>query len=49
LYTKQHGIEANLFLAPGEGDDGTAVDGAVGVAGGPASNVMADAMRLLRG
>ena len=21
LYTKQHGIEANLFLAPGEGDD----------------------------
>ena len=23
LYTKQHGIEANLFLAPGEGDDAT--------------------------
>jgi subfamily B ATP-binding cassette protein MsbA len=20
LYTKQHGLEANLFLAPGEGD-----------------------------
>ncbi|MSO21309.1 MAG: hypothetical protein EXQ56_12805, partial [Acidobacteria bacterium] len=20
LYTKQHGVEANLFLAPGEGD-----------------------------
>ena len=20
LYTRQHGIEANLFLAPGEGD-----------------------------
>jgi ABC-type multidrug transport system fused ATPase/permease subunit len=49
LYTKQHGIEANLFLAPGEGDDGSGVDGAVGVAGGPANNVMADAMRLLRG
>jgi len=21
LYTRQHGLEANLFLAPGEGDD----------------------------
>jgi hypothetical protein len=21
LYTRQHGIDANLFLAPGEGDD----------------------------
>jgi hypothetical protein len=20
MYTKQHGVEANLFLAPGEGD-----------------------------
>jgi subfamily B ATP-binding cassette protein MsbA len=51
LYTKQHGIEANLFLAPGEGDDGNAADGA-GKAGGPASgdrNVLAETMRLLRG
>src|SRR5579862_4122984 len=30
LYTKQHGIEANLFLAPGEGDDQPAANGAVG-------------------
>jgi len=22
LYTRQHGLEANLFLAPGEGDVG---------------------------
>jgi hypothetical protein len=21
MYTKQHGVETNLFLAPGEGDD----------------------------
>jgi subfamily B ATP-binding cassette protein MsbA len=21
MYTKQHGVESNLFLAPGEGDD----------------------------
>ena len=35
LYTKQHGIEANLFLAPGEGDDATAAEGAVRVAGAP--------------
>jgi subfamily B ATP-binding cassette protein MsbA len=49
LYTKQHGIEANLFLAPGEGDDGAAADGAVGVTGGSGGNVVADAMRMLRG
>ncbi|HTC36323.1 MAG TPA: ABC transporter ATP-binding protein [Bryobacteraceae bacterium] len=47
LYTKQHGIEANLFLAPGEGDDPTAADDAA--AGAPAGNVVADAMRMLRG
>jgi ABC-type multidrug transport system fused ATPase/permease subunit len=49
LYTKQHGIEANLFLAPGEGDDGTAADGAVRAAGAPAGNVITDAMRMFRG
>jgi subfamily B ATP-binding cassette protein MsbA len=49
LYTKQHGIEANLFLAPGEGDDRGAGEAAVGVAGAPGANVVADAMRMLRG
>ncbi|MGA2878862.1 MAG: ABC transporter ATP-binding protein [Bryobacteraceae bacterium] len=49
LYTKQHGIEANLFLAPGEGDDATAADGAVRAAGAPGGNVITDAMRMLRG
>jgi ABC-type multidrug transport system fused ATPase/permease subunit len=50
LYTKQHGIEANLFLAPGEGDESSvAADGGVRAAGAPGGNVVADAMRMLRG
>ncbi len=46
LYTKQHGIEANLFLAPGEGDKVVEA-----TAGGqrPASNALSEAVRLLRG
>jgi len=46
LYTRQHGVEENLFLAPGEGD-------AVAVSGngaeGKNGDVKADAMRVLRG
>ncbi len=50
LYTKQHGMEANLFLAPGEGDDSSVpADGAVRMAGAGGGNVVADAMRMLRG
>jgi subfamily B ATP-binding cassette protein MsbA len=49
LYTKQHGIEANLFLAPGEGDDQAAADAAARGPGAPGGNVIADAMRMLRG
>jgi subfamily B ATP-binding cassette protein MsbA len=49
LYTKQHGIEANLFLAPGEGDDQAAADAAGRGSGAPGGNVIADAMRMLRG
>ena len=49
LYTKQHAVETNLFLAPGEGDtkdEGKVVTTAqVAAAGGGA----ADAIRLLRG
>jgi len=46
LYTRQHGLEANLFLAPGEGDkveeqqNGTTAKEASGIG---------EAMRLLRG
>jgi subfamily B ATP-binding cassette protein MsbA len=52
LYTKQHGIETNLFLAPGEGEeqppaDGAAVPAGAGQAAG--ANVLSDAVRLLRG
>jgi len=47
LYTRQHGVENNLFLAPGEGDavavNGTAGDGKNG------DVKTADAMRVLRG
>jgi subfamily B ATP-binding cassette protein MsbA len=49
LYTKQHGIEANLFLAPGEGDDQPAADGALRGSGAPGGNVLAETMRMLRG
>jgi subfamily B ATP-binding cassette protein MsbA len=49
LYTMQHGMEANLFLAPGEGEDANAADGAVRMAGAPGGNVIADAMRIFRG
>jgi len=47
LYTRQHGVEENLFLAPGEGD---AV--AVTSSGGDAKNgdvKAGDALRVLRG
>lgn len=46
LYTRQHGLERNLFLAPGEGDKILETEGAgkpVGDAGVP------DAMRLIGG
>ena len=51
LYTKQHGIEANLFLAPGEGEE-QAAEVAAGGAGSQArssGNPLSDAVRLLRG
>jgi subfamily B ATP-binding cassette protein MsbA len=46
LYTKQHGLEANLFLAPGEGD--TVPDnGQRGEA--KQASAVTEAMRLIRG
>jgi ABC-type multidrug transport system ATPase subunit len=47
LYTRQHGVETNLFLAPGEGD-------AVPVSAGdgpskPGDPDLADTLRLVRG
>ena len=50
LYTKQHGMEANLFLAPGEGDEQSSAEGASRAAGAPqATNELTAAVRLLRG
>jgi ABC-type multidrug transport system fused ATPase/permease subunit len=46
LYTKQHGLESNLFLAPGEGDT-PEERGALTAPGRPAEEP--DAMRILRG
>ena len=50
LYTRQHGLESNLFLAPGEGD----LPGAAGEEGKPNGDGsddanLADALRVVRG
>ena len=47
LYTRQHGVEENLFLAPGEGD-AVAVNGN-GADGKNADVKAGDALRVLRG
>jgi ABC-type multidrug transport system fused ATPase/permease subunit len=58
LYTKQHGLESNLFLAPGEGGDGSTdgqdANGAAagrGASGGTSAEAAAlpEAIRLIRG
>jgi ABC-type multidrug transport system fused ATPase/permease subunit len=46
LYTRQHGLEANLFLAPGEGDK---VDENGGGREAKEAAAVTEAMRLLRG
>ena len=46
LYTKQHGLEANLFLAPGEGDEVGESDKAVEA---KTASELREAMRLIRG
>ena len=47
LYTKQHGLEANLFLAPGEGESRPEADQPAAADG--RGNGLSDAVRLLRG
>ncbi|HYL73146.1 MAG TPA: ABC transporter ATP-binding protein [Bryobacteraceae bacterium] len=52
LYTKQHGLEANLFLAPGEGEEKPPADGTarpVGAGQAAGGNMLTDAVRILRG
>jgi ABC-type multidrug transport system fused ATPase/permease subunit len=52
LYTRQHGLEANLLLAPGEGDSDTE-ESASGVngsqSGAQTDSALPDAIRLIRG
>jgi subfamily B ATP-binding cassette protein MsbA len=50
LYTKQHAVEANLFLAPGEGDaeDGSGSEGSSGGNGRTGAG-LPDAIRIIRG
>jgi ABC-type multidrug transport system fused ATPase/permease subunit len=50
LYTKQHAVEANLFLAPGEGDaeDGNGSEGSSGGNGRTGAG-LPDAIRIIRG
>jgi subfamily B ATP-binding cassette protein MsbA len=47
LYTRQHGLEANLFLAPGEGD--TIPESEKDGGSKPDGAGVGDAMRLIRG
>jgi ABC-type multidrug transport system fused ATPase/permease subunit len=51
LYTKQHAVEANLFLAPGEGSDLEDSRGAELQAGGNGRGdaALPDAIRIIRG
>jgi ABC-type multidrug transport system fused ATPase/permease subunit len=46
LYTKQHGLESNLFLAPGEADQ---IDSAEEATKAPADIGVADALRIVSG
>jgi ABC-type multidrug transport system fused ATPase/permease subunit len=49
LYTKQHAVEANLFLAPGEGDAEVAAENRLGASNGGSDAALPDAIRLIRG
>ena len=47
LYTRQHGLEMNLFLAPGEGDSVPELASETQTPAGP--NALSEAVRLIRG
>jgi subfamily B ATP-binding cassette protein MsbA len=49
LYTRQHGLEANLFLAPGEGDGSRIEDSSSDATNGRSRDAAADPLNLLRG
>ncbi len=49
LYTRQHGLEADLFLAPGEGDAPAELSGNGAAERAQSGSALQDALRLLRG
>jgi ABC-type multidrug transport system fused ATPase/permease subunit len=49
LYTKQHAVETNLFLAPGEGDALSEADRADASANGKDDSGVPDPVRIIRG
>ena len=49
LYTKQQGLQNNLFLAPGEGDSVAPAEEGVSTKNGDRDVSSADALRLIRG
>jgi subfamily B ATP-binding cassette protein MsbA len=49
LYTRQHGLEANLFLAPGEGDGSRIEDSSSNESTARSPDAAADPLDLLRG
>jgi len=49
LYTRQHGLETNLFLAPGEGDGSRIEDSSSAESNGRARDAATDPLNLLRG
>ena len=51
LYTRQHGVQTNLFLAPGEGQEQPVLAEESATAGAPAAagNPLSNAVRLIRG
>jgi ABC-type multidrug transport system ATPase subunit len=51
LYTRQHGVQTNLFLSPGEGQEqpAPAEEAAAAAAQPAAGNPLSNAVRLIRG
>jgi ABC-type multidrug transport system fused ATPase/permease subunit len=49
LYTRQHGLQQNLFLAPGEGDANPVADDRDASSGNGKEPGIADAIRLVKG
>jgi subfamily B ATP-binding cassette protein MsbA len=49
LYTRQHGVEDNLFLAPGEGDSLDGNENGATAAGRNGDVKATDALRVLKG